>query len=88
MANDDEWVVLYTGQILEMDLLKSLLEGSGVECRLQNEVIGMTFPHLSLGGLAPVKVLIPRQDARQAGAVLRDYLRQKNENPPDNDSEP
>ena len=75
-----EWVVLYGGQLLEMDLVKSLLEGSGVECRLENEVIGTIYPHFSLGGIAPVKILVAREDSRHASAVLRDYLRKKHIN--------
>ncbi|HLH30274.1 MAG TPA: DUF2007 domain-containing protein, partial [Terriglobia bacterium] len=60
-----EWVIVYTGTIVEVDLLKCLLEGEGIQCILQNENIGMIAPHCSPAG-AGVRLAVDEDDLERA----------------------
>jgi len=75
MNHHNEWVVVYSGSITEVDLLKCLLDGEGIESQLQNETIGMIAPYLSPGGA--VKLAIASEDVQQARPIVEDYARNK-----------
>jgi hypothetical protein len=72
MTTQNEWVVVYSGTIIEVDLLKCLLDGAGIESQLQNETMGMIAPHHAAGG-AVVKLAIAREDLQQARPIVEDY---------------
>ena len=76
MNQPNEWVVVYSGTIIEVDLLKCLLDGEGIESRLQNETMGMIAPHHSAAG-AGVKLAIAREDIQQARPIVEDYANNK-----------
>jgi hypothetical protein len=42
-----DFVVIYRGNIVQADLLKTLLEGEGIAATLADEFVGMIAPHLS-----------------------------------------
>jgi hypothetical protein len=71
-----EWVVVYSGNIVEADLLKCLLDGEGILSRLENENIGMIAPYLSPAG-AGVKLAVDVQDLEKARPIVEDYARNK-----------
>ena len=68
-----DWVVVYSGNIVEVDLLKCLLDGEGIESILQNENIGMIAPYLSPAG-AGVHLAIDRADLGRARPIVEDYV--------------
>jgi hypothetical protein len=70
------WVVVYSGNIIEADLLKCLLDGEGVLSRLENENIGMIAPYLSPAG-AGVKLAVDAADLERARPIVEDYIRNK-----------
>ena len=70
------WVVVYSGNIVEADLLKCLLDGEGVLSRLENENIGMIAPYLSPAG-AGVKLAVDAADLDRARPIVEDYVRNK-----------
>jgi hypothetical protein len=70
------WVVVYSGNIVEADLLKCLLDGEGVLSRLENENIGMIAPYLSPAG-AGVKLAVDAADLERARPIVEDYARNK-----------
>ena len=70
-----DWVVVYSGNIVEADLLKCLLDGEGVHS-LQNENIGMIAPYLSPAG-AGVKLAVDRIDLEKARPIVEDYVTNK-----------
>jgi hypothetical protein len=72
----NEWVIVYSGNIVEADLLKCLLDGEGIESRLQNENIGMIAPHLSPAG-AGVNLAVERHNLAKARPVVEDYAKNK-----------
>jgi hypothetical protein len=71
-----DWVVVYSGNIVEADLLKCLLDGEGVHSLLQNENIGMIAPYLSPAG-AGVKLAVDRIDLEKARPIVEDYVTNK-----------
>ena len=72
----NEWVVVYSGNIVEADLLKCLLDGEGIESILQNENIGMIAPYLSPAG-AGVSLAIDKSDLERARPIIEDYAANK-----------
>ena len=72
MDNQNEWIVVYSGTIVEADLLKCLL----IESQLQNETIGMIAPYLSPAG-AGVGLAITREDLARARPIVEDYIKNK-----------
>ena len=71
-----EWVVVYSGTIVEADLLKCLLEGEGIDSLLQNENIGMIAPYL-LPASAGVGLAVHEHDLEQAMPIVEDFARNK-----------
>src|SRR2546426_1225163 len=76
MSDRDDWVVVYSGSIVEADLLKCLLDGAGVESCLQNETLGMIAPYIFQGG-AGVGVAVLREDLEAARPIVEDYATNK-----------
>ena len=70
------WVVVYSGNIVEADLLKCLLDGEGILSRLENENICMIAPYLSPAG-AGVKLAVDAADLERARPIVEDYVRNK-----------
>ena len=46
-----DFAVVYCGNIVQVDFLKSLLEGSGIQCVLQDEYLGRMYPYAIPGGV-------------------------------------
>ena len=68
----DDFSVVYSGYSFQADLLKSLLEGSGIQAVLEDEFLGRMVPYAVPGG---VKVIVANADAdtaRFSEAVLQD----------------
>ena len=74
--NRNEWVVVYSGTIVEADLLRCLLDGEGIESRLQNEALGMIAPYV-FPASAGVCVIIQQEDLEKARPIVEDYARNK-----------
>jgi len=76
MSNSNDWVVVYSGSIVEADLLKCLLDGAGIESCLQNETLGTMSPYIFQGG-AGVGVAVLREDLENARPIVEDYAANK-----------
>jgi len=46
----ENFCVIYSGSIVQADVLKCLLEGEGINALLEDEFIGMIAPYVSPGG--------------------------------------
>lgn len=65
-----EPVEIYCGDIIQAELLQSLLENAGVTSFLKDEIMGtLTAP----GGAGAVKVLVADIDTEKAKTVVADY---------------
>jgi len=67
-----EWVVVFSGTIIEVDLLRCLLDGAGIDSQLQNETIGMMVPTGAVADLA-----IERELLNRARPIVEDYINNK-----------
>ena len=67
-----DFAVVYCGNIVQVDFLKSLLEGSGIQCVLQDEYLGRMRPYAVPGG---VKVLVATADLDKARRIVEDFMK-------------
>jgi len=58
---DENFSVIYSGNIVQVDFIKSVLEGSGIQCVLQDEYLGRMRPYAVPGGIK-----VDRRDADQS----------------------
>lgn len=81
-ANDlqlDEWVTVRTcvwGH--QADLLRSVLEGSGIEVFIPDEYVGTLRSHVLLG-VGGVRVQVHASDADRAKALLDEFEKERDE---------
>jgi Putative prokaryotic signal transducing protein len=71
-----DFSIVYSGTIVQADLLKCLLEGAGIQAVLQDEFLGTIAPYVSPGGAGAVKVLVWNSDMDQARSIVEDFSRQ------------
>jgi len=67
----DDFSVVYSGDSFQADLLKSLLEGSGIQAVLEDEFLGRMVPYAVAEG---VKVIVPNADLDQAREIVEKFL--------------
>jgi hypothetical protein len=68
----DDFTVIYSGNVVQVDLLKSILEGSGIQCVLQDEYVGTMKPYFVPGG---IKVLVAASDEEKARKIVEDFIK-------------
>ena len=68
---DENFSVIYSGNIVQVDFIKSVLEGSGIQCVLQDEYLGRMRPYAVPGG---IKVLVPNADVHKARRIVEDFI--------------
>jgi hypothetical protein len=72
----EDFSVIYSGNIVQADLLKCVLEGEGIHAILGDEFAGMIAPYAtSPGGIGAVKVLTPHDDLHRARKIVEDFLK-------------
>jgi hypothetical protein len=72
----EDFSVIFSGNIVQADLLKCVLEGEGIHAILGDEFAGMIAPYAtSPAGLGAVKVLIPHSDVHKARKIVEDFLK-------------
>jgi hypothetical protein len=67
----DDFSVIFSGDSFQADLLKSLLEGSGIQALLEDEYLGRMYPFAVPGG---VKVLVPNAESDEARSIVGKFL--------------
>jgi len=65
------FAVVYSGDTVQVDLLKSILEGSGIRCLLQDEYVGRMRPYAVPGG---IKLLVATVDLDDARKIVQDFI--------------
>ena len=66
-----EFSIVYSGYIVQADLLKSVLEGTGIRVVLEDEYIGRMRPY-AVGG---VKLLVANADVDKARRIVEDFVK-------------
>lgn len=75
MPEESEFVVVYVGNTIEADLVKSLLEGNGITAFLRDELMGTLAPwYVTPAGASAVKVVVAREDLPLAEPILQEFL--------------
>jgi Putative prokaryotic signal transducing protein len=67
----DDFAVVYSGNIVQADLLKSVLDDSGIQAMLEDEYIGRMYPYAIPGG---VKVIVPNAELDEARRIVEKLL--------------
>lgn len=72
----DAFSVIYSGNIVQADMLKSLLEGAGISALLEDEYLGKSFPYVaSAGGVGAVKVVVAANEVGKARKIVEDFAK-------------
>src|SRR5215510_6663708 len=72
---EKDFVVIYPGNVDEVDLFTCLLDGEGILVFLQDEFIGRIAPYTaSAGGVGAVKVLVKKSNVRKAHLIVVEVI--------------
>ncbi len=78
MATNENLVVAFTGNRIEADVMKSLLDNARIPNFLKDEFIGGLTPWaITPGGVGAVKVLITEKDIERARPIVEKFLARK-----------
>lgn len=65
---------VFAGNIVEVGVVKTLLEDAGIHAYLKDEIIGMLTPWWTApGGAGSIKVVVAKADAEAAKDVVDEY---------------
>ncbi len=78
--NKEDSIVIFSGTGWQAQMVKSLLETSGINSFIKDEVIGTLLPWYSGGGGTSVKVVIQHKDVQKAKAIVEEYERNMQDN--------
>lgn len=69
-------VEIFSGDIIEAGMVKSLLEDSGIHAYLKDEIMGTLGPWWTTpGGAGSVRVIVAGSDAEGARLIVEEYER-------------
>ena len=72
-------VEVFSGTIVEAEIVKSLLENAEIETFLKDELIGTLTPwNTAAGGVGSVKIVVSNLDYDKAKLVVEEYKKNKN----------
>lgn len=75
MFDENELVVIYSGNNIEADFVKSLLESEGIEVFLHDETMGTMAPwYVGAAGVSAVKVVVQRKYIDKAERIVQEFL--------------
>lgn len=73
---ESDLVQIFAGTTLQAEMVKSLLQDSGIEAFLKDEHMGTMFPfHTAPGAAGSVKVVVSNRQYEKAKTVVDDYLK-------------
>ncbi len=67
----EDFSVVYSGNVYQVVLLKSLLECSGIQAVLDDEYLGRMVPY----AVGAVKVLVAENDLGEARRIVEDFVK-------------
>jgi hypothetical protein len=76
--NDLELVEIFSGTILEVEIIRSLLENAEIETFMKDEITGTLLPWITAsGGFCPVKLEVSNLDYDKAKQIIEEYNQNK-----------
>ena len=71
MRDEIGFVDVFIGNSIEASMVKAMLDDEGIDAFIQDELVGINFPHYaSPGGAGGVKVAVPGKAAEQARKLI------------------
>lgn len=65
---------IYSGDIVEAGMIKSMLESEGIHAFLKDEIMGTLMPWwVTPGGAGSVRVIVSQEDAERSRLVVEEY---------------
>ena len=77
MVDEDKPIIVFSGSLIDADLLKVFLEENGITAFLQDQVIGTVSPW---GIQNNVKVVVSASDIEKAKPLIQQFLAEKKNN--------
>lgn len=78
-AKENEIVEIFSGSIMDAEIVKSILEDSEIKAFLKDEFAGTLAPwQVSSGGVGSVKVVISNLDYDKAKPIIEEYRKNIN----------
>lgn len=78
MPEETDLLTVYAGSLLEVQLLRSLLEAEGITAFLKDEILGTNAPAYAVpGGVGAIKVVIAKRDLDRAELIIQEFLKEK-----------
>jgi hypothetical protein len=75
-TNQERLSIIYSGNIVQADLLKCVVKGQGIRVILQDEILGMVAPwYVAAGGAGEVKVAIAKSDVDKARPIVEEFVK-------------
>ena len=75
---ENDLVTVHAGSLLEVQLLRSLLETEGIAVFLKDEILGTHAPaYAAAGGVGAIKVVIAKKDLDRAKLIVQEFLKEK-----------
>lgn len=76
--SDGKLVTVFEGTLAEVNILKSILDSEGITCFLKDNYMGTFAPfYTSVGGVNPIKIVIPKSELERAKPIIEDYIKKK-----------
>ena len=69
--SDEDFSIVYRRDSTRADLLKSILEGNGIQALLEDEVLGRMVPY----AVGAVKVVVATSDVERARRLVEDFVK-------------
>jgi hypothetical protein len=71
---EPDFVEVFAGTSMQAEMVKVLLNDSGIETFLKDNIMGTLVPwHVSPGGSNPVKVMVATPDYEKAKHIVAEY---------------
>ena len=69
-------IEIFSGNVIEVEMLKGLLNDAGIEAVLKDENIGSIAPwYAAPGGVGAVKLIISEADLENAKPIVEAYIK-------------
>lgn len=74
LHKESSLVEIYSGDIVEAGMIKSMLESEDIKAFLKDEIMGTLMPWwVTPGGAGSVRVIVTQEDAERARLVVQEY---------------
>ena len=74
LHKENSLVEIYSGDIVEAGMIKSMLESEGIKAFLKDEIMGTLMPWwVTPGGAGSVRVIVPHDDVERSRLVVEEY---------------